>query len=91
MRKITIWLAGGLIAAVALITGVLFFNTKQSLHGAVIDPPITAAEIQINDFNREPFLLSSLHGKVVVLYFGYTNCDFVWADARFFCFFGEYL
>lgn len=68
------WVAGGSIAAVALITGIVFFNAKPSLHGAVIDPPLQAAEIQTKDFNDQPFALSGLRGKVVVLYFGYTNC-----------------
>lgn len=44
------------------------------LHGAVIDPPLPAAEIHLTDFNGEPFTLGSSRGKVVVLYFGYTNC-----------------
>ncbi len=35
---------------------------------------MAAAEIRLSDFNGQPFVLSSLRGKVVVLYFGYTNC-----------------
>jgi protein SCO1/2 len=47
---------------------------KPSLHGAVIDPPAPAAEINLRDFNGQEFSLRALRGKVVILYFGYTNC-----------------
>ncbi len=74
MHKFPIWVGGASIAALAIVTGILFVNTKPSLHGAVIDPPLPASEIQMQDFNGQPFKLSALQGKVIVLYFGYTNC-----------------
>jgi protein SCO1 len=72
-QKIVLW-GIAFIAILALIIGILVFTTKPSFHGAVIDPPIPAAEISLNDFNGSPFKLSELRGKVVILYFGYTNC-----------------
>jgi protein SCO1/2 len=72
-QKVLLW-GVGLVAVLALIAGVLFFTSKPSFHGAVIDPPIQAAEIKSTDFNGKPFTLSALRGKVVILYFGYTNC-----------------
>ena len=59
---------------VALAAGIWLFRRKPSLHGAVIDPPLPAAEIQLQDFNDQAFSMSGLRGKVVILYFGYTNC-----------------
>lgn len=65
----------GLLAVLFVITGFLFVNSRrQSLHGSVIDPPSPAAEIHLTDQNGQPFALSSLRGKVVLMYFGYTNC-----------------
>jgi protein SCO1/2 len=72
-QKVLLW-GVALIAVLALIIGMLYFTTKPSFHGAVIDPPIPAAEIKLMDSNGKLFTLSDLRGKVVILYFGYTNC-----------------
>ena len=69
-----LWLVGLVIAVVAAIAGVLYLTHKPALHGAVIDPPMAAAAIDLQDFNGQSFALSNLRGKVVILYFGYTNC-----------------
>ena len=47
---------------------------KPSLTGAVITPPITAAEIKLTDHNGQPFQLSSFRGKVVLVFFGFSHC-----------------
>ena len=47
---------------------------KPSLKGAVITPPITAAEINLTDHNGQPFQLSSFRGKVVLVFFGFSHC-----------------
>ena len=47
---------------------------KPSLKGAVITPPITAAEINLIDHNGKPFQLSSFRGKVVLVFFGFSHC-----------------
>lgn len=62
------------IAILAIIIGMLFFTTRPSFHGAVINPPIRATEIKLVDFDGTTFSLSALRGKVVILYFGYTHC-----------------
>ncbi len=72
-QKALVW-GIGFIAILAIIVGALFIINKPSLHGAVIDPPIPAAEIKLTDSNGNAFTLSSFRGKVVILYFGYTNC-----------------
>ena len=74
MQKQVLWVGLGSIVAVALGAAAWFITAKPSLHGAVIDPPIPAAEIQLQDYNGQHFTLSSLRGTVVLLYFGYTNC-----------------
>jgi protein SCO1/2 len=74
MQHKLLWRGVALIGGLAIVSGILFFSIKPSFHGAVINPPIPAAEINLTDFNGSPFTLSSLRGKVVILYFGYTNC-----------------
>ncbi|HTP00041.1 MAG TPA: SCO family protein [Anaerolineales bacterium] len=70
----TVWVGMVSVAAVAVAAAVWLLNAKPALHGAVIEPPAQAAEIRLKDFDGQEFTLSSLRGKVVVIYFGYTNC-----------------
>ncbi len=74
MQKRYLWVGIGSIAAVALVAAAWFITAKPTLHGAVIDPPLWAADIGLQDTRGQNFSLSSLRGKVVILYFGYTNC-----------------
>jgi protein SCO1/2 len=74
MQHKLLWRGVALIGGLAIISGILFISVKPSFHGAVINPPIPAAEIKLTDFNGAPFTLSNLYGKVIILYFGYTNC-----------------
>ncbi len=74
MHSKVFWFFGVAIVAVAAVAVVLYFTQTPAMHGAVIDPPMPAAEIHLQDFDGQPFSLSSLRGKVVLVYFGYTNC-----------------
>ncbi len=74
MQHKILWWGIVLIGVLAIISGFMFFSIRPSFHGAVINPPIPAAEIKLPDSNGAPFTLSNLRGKVVILYFGYTNC-----------------
>ena len=74
MQQKALWVGIASIGAVALVAAILSFRMKPSLHGAVIDPPAAAAEINLRDFNGQEFSLRALRGKVVIVYFGYTNC-----------------
>ena len=74
MRKTVLRVAAALTALVALLAGALYLTRKPSLHGAVIDPPMAAADFQLTDFNGKPFALSEVRGNPAILYFGYTNC-----------------
>jgi protein SCO1/2 len=52
---------------------VLVFG-KPHFRGEVIHPSFQAAEIETSDDHGQPFRMSALQGKVVLLYFGYLNC-----------------
>ncbi len=73
MRKV--WLVGTVLLGVLVIAaGFLYLTKRPSFHGAVVDPPAPMAEINLTDQDGWPFSTSSLHGKIELLYFGYTNC-----------------
>ncbi len=74
MQSKAFWLIGAAIVAVAAVSGGLFLTRTTALHGAVIDPPMPASPIHLQDDNGQQFDLASLRGKVVLVYFGYTNC-----------------
>ncbi len=74
MERKTLWVGISILAILLTTAAVLFITRKQSFHGAVIEPPTPAAEINLTDDNGQPFRLSNFRGKVVPLYFGYTNC-----------------
>ena len=46
----------------------------NAFKAGVFDPPRAAPEIALPASTGQPFTLSSLRGKVVVLEFGYTHC-----------------
>jgi protein SCO1 len=74
MNRKLILIGSAILAVLVLAAGVLVATRKPSFRGSLINPPIPAAEISLTDSNRQPFTLSSQRGKIVLLYFGYTNC-----------------
>lgn len=74
MQKQVLWVGLASILTVALGAAAWMLTVKPSLRGAVINPPLLAADIRLQDYNNQNFDLASLRGKVVLLYFGYTNC-----------------
>ena len=63
-----------ILAALIAVTALLFVTRKQSFKGSVITPPWPAADFTLTNHNGQPFSMSSQRGKVVLLYFGFTNC-----------------
>jgi protein SCO1/2 len=43
-------------------------------HGTPIDPPRPLADFTLPSQDGTPLSLSALHGKYVLLFFGYTHC-----------------
>ncbi len=73
MRKMVLG-GSALLLVLFVITGYLILSRGHSFHGAVIDPPAPESTIQLTDQNNRQFDTSTIRGKVVLLYFGYTNC-----------------
>ena len=45
-----------------------------SFNGAALEPLAAAPAFSLTDHNGSPFHLSEMRGKVVLLFFGFTNC-----------------
>lgn len=67
MKKIVALL--GLVAAI-----ILGGCASYSYRGAQVDPPVKPPDLKLTDTGGNSFALSSQRGRVVLLYFGYTNC-----------------
>lgn len=59
-----------------LLALVLFVSACSSyeFRGVTLDPPKEAPDFTLTDFDGKPFQLSDHRGKVVILFFGFTNC-----------------
>ena len=70
-----IWLAMGItVLAVLFLLGTNILNRPYHFRGSVIEPALPAPQFHLVDQNGKPFQLSDTRGKVVLLFFGYTNC-----------------
>jgi protein SCO1/2 len=75
MQRSRIFLLGGIVLAFLVIAaGVLIQQKKPPLNGAQIHPASTADDFQLTDQNGEAYRLSARKGKMILLFFGYTNC-----------------
>lgn len=73
MNRRTMLILAGILMLIVAATAI-YVTRKPTFKGALIDPAWTAPEIKLTDQNGQPFTMSSEKGKVVLLYFGYTNC-----------------
>jgi protein SCO1/2 len=74
MQRKTLVVGISILAVLIVMIALSFFFNRKTLNGAVITPALSAAEINLTDHHGNPFTMSSQRGKVVLLYFGYTNC-----------------
>jgi protein SCO1/2 len=77
MERKFLWVALGLavvvvvaVAAAALLRG----GGDEAYNGSVINPPSPAADFTLTGPGGGTAHLSDFRGKVVLLFFGYTNC-----------------
>jgi protein SCO1/2 len=66
------------ISVFAAILAIAFTNSKPvdngSWYGKNLTPPREAYSFELTDQNGEKFRLADQRGKVILLYFGFTNC-----------------
>lgn len=76
MNRKLIWTGGGIFLLIG-ITAVLTFVLMKppSFRGTSYGEPFPlAADFSLTKLNGETFRLSEQHGKIVLLFFGYTSC-----------------
>jgi protein SCO1/2 len=61
------------VLALVLLMAVVF-RLPYSFHGTVISPPHPIKDFTLQTTNQQEFRLSDQRGKLVLLFFGYTNC-----------------
>jgi protein SCO1/2 len=65
---------GGIVGLALMLAGWQILGRAYTYQGSLIDPPAKAADIQLTDQYGNPFRLSDQKRKVVMIFFGYTNC-----------------
>lgn len=66
--------AGSVLVLALLLVGWRVFASPYRYQGSLIDPAPPAADFTLTDQFEQPFRLSDQRGKVVLIFFGYTNC-----------------
>lgn len=66
-------LFAALVALLLIGIAVYQYTLPPTLHGAVIDPPKPMPNFTLSS-SKGSVSLSDMHGKVTVLFFGFTNC-----------------
>lgn len=73
--KSILWIGIGALVGMALVLGLWQLSERNySFQGSLIDPPAEAADFELLDQSGNPYRLSDKQGKVVLVFFGYTNC-----------------
>ncbi len=72
-RKVLLIRVGG-IAALTLLVVAAVINHPYTFHGSLYTPPFQAPDFTLRDQNGHPFHLAAEQGKIVLIYFGFTNC-----------------
>jgi protein SCO1/2 len=69
-------LIGIAVTAILIAAGIYAYLTVSNgqVHGVAFTPPQQAPEITLTDQTNRSFKLSAEKGKIVLLFFGYTNC-----------------
>jgi protein SCO1 len=73
MRHILL-LGVGLLVGLGVILAGLFLTQPYTFKGSSFETPLAVKDFTLTDQNGQPFRLSDQEGKVVSIFFGYTNC-----------------
>jgi protein SCO1 len=75
MNKKLLYLGIGVLVGLALTLGVWKVLARSyTYQGSLINPPVPAADFTLTDQQGQQFRLSDQKGKVVLIFFGFTNC-----------------
>jgi len=65
---------GAVFIGVVLVVGTALLARPYQFLGSKIDPPLPASDFTLTDQNGNPYHLADYQGKIVLVFFGYTNC-----------------
>jgi len=76
MERRFFWVVTGILLVVILAAGIatIITHLPKAYYGSVINPASPAPGFSLTDQNGQSVSLSSLRGKFVLIYFGYTHC-----------------
>lgn len=65
---------GIFVGLVAVLAGWLIFGGPYQYQGSLIEPPLPAADFELQQAQGGTFRLSEQRDRVVLIFFGYTTC-----------------
>ncbi len=76
MERKFLWVGLGILTLLILAVAatIMIVRANQSFRGALIDPPMAAADFTLTSQTGQTVYLSEFRGKYVLLFFGYTHC-----------------
>lgn len=74
LRTLLFIVGGLLVLAAIILLSMQIFASDQAFRGSGIEPSPAAFDFEIQQADGQTYRLSAQQGKVVLLYFGYTNC-----------------
>lgn len=71
-----VWVILASLAILLLGVGIALTTQRSdsAFIGSAIEPPAPAPELELIDQHGQAFSLSSVEGRIVLIYFGYTRC-----------------
>jgi protein SCO1 len=73
-RLYIILFGGAVLVGMILVFSGVFLVKPYQFNGSKFDPPSAAPDFTLTDQNGNPYHLAERAGKVVLIFFGYTNC-----------------
>jgi protein SCO1/2 len=74
VERKTLWVGIVLLAVIGLSALVILLNNRREFRAAVFEPRIRAADFELTDQYSRPYRLSDQGGRIVLVFFGFTNC-----------------
>ncbi len=70
----TLWVGVAILFLLGTAAFIYLESNRPKFHGVVLSPAQPAEEIQLTQVDGQRFRLSEQRGRIVLAYFGYTNC-----------------